>query len=240
MPKPSHSKPDTLTHVIKGAGNPSAPGYERDFAKFCNTYRELLYYFVRKCGYNEADAKDHTQDFLARISQPEHNPLSQHNKERGRFRNFIKWQMRSFLSAAKEKASAKKRGGDIKSISFDLQDAEQRFQVADRKNLDPSEFFDRILALEIFRKVEAELAFQYQQRGETALHADLKPHLYGDTPEEIYADLAARLSMTKRQIQAAIEKMRGSFRTTLRQHVSRLCANPADVESELEALKRAL
>jgi DNA-directed RNA polymerase specialized sigma24 family protein len=247
MSKPDPTPlPDTRQSVIADAILPPSSTAVRDLTRFCEAYWFPIFANIRRRGYADEAAEDLTQELFAKILDPARNPLANFDptkgaiRAHGKFRTFMLWQIDGHLSDAKRKAEAEKRGGKLRPVPFDLAEAEARYREIGHENLDPSQLFERLLAIEILDKAEAELEFLYRQSGKQALYHDLKPHLYRPDADESYAQLADRLGLTKKQIQAAIEKMRGDYRVILRKQVAQLCTNPADVENELNALKRAL
>jgi len=247
MTTPENSRlPDTRHSVIADAIQSASNTSERDLTRFCEAYWFPIFATIRRKGYEKHAAEDLTQDLFAKILDPSKNPLARYDPDRlpdhvpRKFRTFILWQIDGHLSDANRKAKAAKRGGNARPIPFDIAEAEARYQELGHESLDPSQLFERLLALEILEKVEAELEFQYQQSGKADLFAAIKPHLYRQDSDESYAALGKRLSMTRDYVRKAVEKMKGANRLIIRSHVARLCTNPAEVDQEIKALQRAL
>src|SRR5690349_5046721 len=76
----------------------------------CNAYWYPLYAYVRRRGYEPADAQDLTQEFFARLL--EKNWLADLEPQGGRFRSFLLTAMNRFLANQYDRAHALKRGGD--------------------------------------------------------------------------------------------------------------------------------
>jgi hypothetical protein len=56
-----------LTHwtVIVSAGDLASPGNQQALAQFCQSYRDPVYFFLRRKGHQPAEADDLTQEFFA-------------------------------------------------------------------------------------------------------------------------------------------------------------------------------
>src|SRR6185503_1204484 len=79
----------TTTHwsvVLKAAGSDTTVS-DKALEQLCETYWPPLYRYIRREGYNAADAQDLTQDFLARLVHKDW--LSHLQDQRGKFRNFL-------------------------------------------------------------------------------------------------------------------------------------------------------
>ena len=77
--------------------------------ELCRTYWRPVFLFVSRQGYPLEEAQDLTQDFFAMILESDW--LRHADKHRGRFRSFLLKSLQNFLSHAKEKTDAVKRGG---------------------------------------------------------------------------------------------------------------------------------
>jgi DNA-directed RNA polymerase specialized sigma24 family protein len=97
--------------------------------ELCRIYwRPVL---VCRCGYSMEDAQDLTQDFFLKIL--EHNWLQHADLNRGRFRSLLLTSLQNFLIKAVEKTRTRKRGGDVKFISWDdwMAEAPSQLSISD-------------------------------------------------------------------------------------------------------------
>src|SRR5215467_1586487 len=85
--------------------------------ELCRRYWSPLYQFIRARGYNEAEAKDLTQEFLLHLV--EHSTLQKVDRSRGRFRSFLCGALVRFLADAYDKRRAQKRGGGSLHVELD-------------------------------------------------------------------------------------------------------------------------
>jgi DNA-directed RNA polymerase specialized sigma24 family protein len=104
--------------VLSAAKSGSGEGDAQEaLAELCRTYWRPIFSFVCRRGYSTQDAQDLTQDFFVMIL--ERNWLERANPNRGRFRSLLLKSLQNFLINASEKAHARKRGGDVKFVSWD-------------------------------------------------------------------------------------------------------------------------
>src|SRR5438045_3800806 len=86
-------------------------------AELCRAYWRPIFLFVSRRGYSMQEAQDLTQDFFVMILET--NWLKHADEHRGRFRSFLLKSLQNFLSHARDKSSAVKRGGKVEFISWD-------------------------------------------------------------------------------------------------------------------------
>ena len=119
--------------------------------ELCRIYWRPVFVFVCRRGYSMEDAKDLTQDFFVKILQ--HNWLEHADVNRGRFRSLLLTSLQNFLVKAAEKTRTRKRGGDLKFISWDdwMADAPSQLSIsADAlDSLPPERLFDLRWALTV-------------------------------------------------------------------------------------------
>lgn len=225
------------THVF-AAANPKHPETQEALAMLCRTYWLPLYSYVRRRGYEPADAEDLTQGFFARLLRLE--SLSQVKRERGRFRAFLLASLKHYLADERDRERAAKRGaGLIESLHAD--DAESRYQ---REPVDtartPDQAFDRAWALALLDRVTAILQRDYASLGQGELFEALKFCLTGSRSEVPYAELSGRLGMNEPAIRVAVHRMRKRYREILREEIARTVEGEDEVEEELRYLRQAI
>ena len=80
-------------------------------SELCQIYWRPLYAFLRKQGYRPEDAQDLTQGFFAHLI--ESRTYTHADREKGRFRSFLLGGLKHFISDARDRRHALKRGGGI-------------------------------------------------------------------------------------------------------------------------------
>ena len=99
----------TRWSLILSAGHGDDSRARGALETLCQTYWYPLYAFVRRNGFGAADAQDLTQEFFARLIA--RGDLGGVDRTKGKFRSFLLASMKHFLSNARDKARARKRGG---------------------------------------------------------------------------------------------------------------------------------
>jgi RNA polymerase sigma factor (sigma-70 family) len=233
------SFPTTHWSVVVNAGAGSESQVRAALETLCGQYWYPLYSFVRRQGRAHHEAEDCTQEFLARLLATD--GVARARPERGRFRTFLLTALRNFLTNEWHRAQAEKRGGGRALLSFDAQDADERFarEPADTA-LTPEQAFDRNWALGLTEGTLAALRAEYQKRGQAALFAALSPLVWSNGPSEPQAELANRLGLNTHALTVALQRLRHRFGDRLRAAVAETVADGADIDVELRHLIAAV
>lgn len=91
-----HGFATTRWTLVVGAGASGTPEARAALAELCGRYWFPLYAYVRRRGYQTAEAQDLTQEFFARLL--EKNTLAHAAPDRGRFRSFLLTSLANFLA----------------------------------------------------------------------------------------------------------------------------------------------
>src|SRR5207302_4852263 len=86
-------------------------------AELCKIYWRPVFAFICRQGHSVPDAQDLTQDFFARVLKS--RLLQSADRNRGRFRSLLLKALQRFLQDDFDKHSARKRGGDLRLVSWD-------------------------------------------------------------------------------------------------------------------------
>ena len=199
--------------VFAAGGSPDA------LNDLCARYWSPVYAYVRRCGYDRADAEDLTQAFFSRML--EHRDLAQADPRRGKFRSFLLGSLKHFLSNERDRAQAKKRGGEIVHVGIDVDTSDDA--------MTPEQLFDKQWALAVVERALRAL----RESGE-AEH--LMPFLTGDAS---YAALAAERKTSEGALRVAVHRLRRRFRDQLREIVAET-VDANDVQDEIRFLIAAV
>ena len=91
--------------------------------RLCCDYWRPVYAFVRREGYEPADAQELTQEFLSRFVHKEWlNPLKD---QRGKFRSFLLTFLKHFLSDYRDHVGRLKRGGGVTVVPLEELETEE-------------------------------------------------------------------------------------------------------------------
>jgi RNA polymerase sigma-70 factor (ECF subfamily) len=202
--------------------------------ELCKGYWHPLYAFVRRSGYDPNDAQDLTQGFF--VSLLSRNSIRLADPRRGRFRTFLLGSMSNFLVDAYRRNNAKKRGGDVATLSFDFEDAERRYQREPVNQLTPERIFEREWALTTLGHVQDQLAVEYESAGQTRLFQQLLPHLSRDTTRLPYAEIAQSLTMKEGAVKVAAHRLKKKYRERLQSEILRTLDRRELLDEEIALL----
>jgi RNA polymerase sigma-70 factor (ECF subfamily) len=241
--------PFAATHwsVIVAAGNTQGDpeAASAALAQLCQTYWPPLYTYVRARGYPVHDAQDLTQGFFEHLI--EHKIHLRADRELGKFRSFLLASLKHFLSHAREREQALKRGGGREFIPLDegrAEEAESLFQTHCSTNgsaLAEEKLFERSWAETLVETALDRLAAAYKAEGKESLFDRLQTFLsVGEEPLPSYSELAARLGATESTIRSHVTRLRARYREMLRAEVRRTVDTESEVDEELRELLRVL
>ncbi len=214
-------------------------------AQLCQTYWPPLYTYVRSRGYSVHDAQDLTQGFFAYLI--EHKIHRRADREMGKFRSFLLASLKHFLSHARERDQALKRGGGREFVAFDearAEDAEVLFQTHTSGGVGaPGEdrLFERTWAETLVETALGRLAAAYKAEGKENLFEEFRSFLaVGADPLPAYSELATRMAVTESTIRSHVTRLRARYREMLRAEVRRTVDVESEVDDELRELLRVL
>jgi RNA polymerase sigma-70 factor (ECF subfamily) len=211
-------------------------------AELCRTYWRPIFSFVCRRGYSAEDAQDLTQDFFVMIL--EHHWLEHADPGRGRFRSFLLKSLQNFLIKAAEKTHARKRGGDVKFISWDdwMAEAPSPTSISAQalESLPPERLFDLRWAMAVVEQALRHLREECEEEGRLSLFHALSPHLIAERDEVSYQNLSTTLAVAESVVRKQLYNMRQRYRSLLRDEVAHTVADSEDVDDEIRYLCAAL
>ncbi len=224
--------------LVVAAGDRGQPEADAALATLCERYWYPVYSFMRRRGYQPAEAQDLTQEYFAALLEKEY--LRSADRERGRFRTFLLTAVSRFLSKQTERAAAQKRGGGRKPLSIDFADAEGRYLLEPADRATPEALFERRWALMLLDRAIERLGADYARKGKRALFERLRPHLVASDEDADYADLSAALKMTAGAVKVALHRLRRRFGQTLQEEIAATVVEADEVEDEINRLLAAV
>ena len=229
--------------VLSAAKSGSGEGDAQEaLAELCRTYWRPIFLFVCRRGYSTEDAQDLTQDFFVKIL--ERNWLEHADPNRGRFRSLLLTSLQNFLNSARERTHTRKRGGDVKFVSWDdwMAEAPSQLSISAQAldSLPPERLFDLRWAATVVEQALRRLREECEGKDRLRLFYALSPHLTEERDEVSYANLSAALGVAETAVKKQLHTMRQRYRCLLRDEVARTVENPADVEDEIRYLCAAL
>jgi RNA polymerase sigma-70 factor (ECF subfamily) len=223
--------------VLQAGENHSAQGSVA-LERLCRTYWYPLYAFIHRQGRPEADAKDLTQEFFARLL--ERNDFQAVDARKGKFRTFLLASLTHFLSNQRDHAQAAKRGGGKAIISLDAITEEQWHRLEPATDLSPDKLFDQRWAITLLEQAASQLREEMAAAGKVEPFEQLKTFLTNEPQEGEYAAVAERLGSTSQAVAVAVHRMRQRYRELVRVEVAHTVSSPLEVEEEMRHLYAAL
>jgi RNA polymerase sigma factor (sigma-70 family) len=206
--------------------------------ELCRTYWRPVFLFVNRRGYSIQEAQDLTQDFFVMILESDW--LRQADQARGRFRSFLLKTLQNFLSHARERSDAIKRGGKVEFVSWDEWMAEAPSQLSlpaeTLESLPPERLFDLRWAATVVEHALQRLREECESKGRLRLFEALSGHLASERGDVSYASLASSLGIAEAMVKKQLHNLRQRYRWLLRDEVAHTVDNPADVDHEIRHL----
>jgi RNA polymerase sigma factor (sigma-70 family) len=225
----------TRWSLVLAAGEQRSSDEARDaLATLCELYWYPLYAFLRGRGHSPADAEDLTQAFFTALL--EKDVLSRADPSKGRFRSFLLKCLQNFSANVHAKNTARKRGGDVRTLSLDFAAAEDRLSREPATAETPERSFDRRWALTLLDGAMSQLRAEAHEAAKGEHFDALTPYLTGDDSARSYAETATMLGSSEGAVKVAVHRLRRRFRDIVRQEILQTVSTPADIDDELRHL----
>ena len=229
----------TTTHwgLVAKAATESGPAARAALAVLCQMYWYPLYAFIRRNGYNVADAHDLTQGFFAMLLDGE--TFRRADPARGKFRSYLLGALQHFLSDARDRERAAKRGSGRLVISIDS-DVEGRISANRSPDEIPERWYDRQWALTVLGHAMTELRQEYERTGKSPVFEALQPLMTGDRSAEGYVGIADRLGMSEGAVKVAMHRLRARYGDLIRLQIAKTVSTTEEIDDEIRYLFEAL
>jgi len=226
----------TTTHwsVVLSAGRANSPKARDALEKLCHAYGFPLYAFVRRKGFDAAEAQDLTQEFFVHLL--ERQDLATVHPDKGKFRTFLLIALSHFLANEWERLRTEKRGGKLVFISLEEAAAENHYQSEPATDLTPEKMFERRWAIALLDQALARLRDEAESAGKGQLFDELKIFISGRAEAGDYADAAKRLAMTQVAVRVAVHRLRQRYRDSLRHEIAQTVGSREEVDEEIRHL----
>ena len=209
------------------------PKGRQALSTLCNDYWHPIYSFIRRQGHGADEARDLTQGYFVLLL--EKSLLHEVRPAEGRFRSFLLASVRHFLSDARDRERAAKRGGGRSAIPLDEAFAEESYRREPHTELTPEEIFERRWAFTVIDRAVQRLHEDAERRGRRARFARLKAFLTG-AGSDSYRQAGADLGMTEDAVKVEVHRLRRRYGEMLRKEVEETVADPTQVDGEIRYL----
>jgi DNA-directed RNA polymerase specialized sigma24 family protein len=220
--------------VVLAAGQEDTPQSASALEQLCRTYWYPLYAYVRRQGYDVADAQDLTQGFFVHILS--RGFLKRATPAKGKFRSFVLGALRYFLADEWAKLQAQKRGGGLTPVFLDAQTAEARYRLEPVDLMDAEKLFERRWATTLLDRVLERLEEEFAKAGRKLVYDQLRGVLLGEKGSATYAEIAAASQRTEGAVKVAVCRLRERYRELFREEVAQTVAEPSEVNDEVRHL----
>jgi DNA-directed RNA polymerase specialized sigma24 family protein len=197
-----------------------------------------IYAFVRRKGNDAENSRDLTQSYFARLL--EKRVLAAADPRKGRFRAFLRTDCEHFLIDRHRREEALERGGAVRLISIDAQDAEGRYLFEPADTVTPERLFDRAWATTALGRVLDLLAAEYAESGRARVFAHLKVVLTEGNGAIRGAEVAERLGTTEGAVHSAVHQLRKRYRAILQEQIAHTVGDAAEIDDEIRDLFEAV
>lgn len=224
-----------LACVDSVAGEETA---HKALADLCKTYWRPIFAFICRRGYSVPDAQDLTQDFFLMVL--EGDLLKRADPTRGRFRSLLLKALQNFLVDDSIRKHARKRGGEVKFVSWDewMTEAPSNLAITaeEAETWPPEKFFDVRWAATAVEHALRHLGEECEARGHRRIFDVLSDCLAADRQDISYSKLAKALGITETVVKRLVHQLRQRYRALLREEVAQTLEKPEDVNEELRYL----
>jgi RNA polymerase sigma factor (sigma-70 family) len=224
--------------VVLAAKDGKSPTAGEAMEQLCRVYWPPLYAFIRREGYDDANAKDLTQEFFLKLIERDYLQHLRH--QRGRFRSFILTLLKNFLLEQRGKARAQKRGGGKVFVALEQDGEDGAYLNEPVDNLSPDQLFERRWAQAVFQRSLNRLREEYFASGRGPFFDLLKDFQPREPGAPSYAAIGAQLGVTEAAIKSAVQRLRQRHREILREEIAHTVANPAEIDEEIRHLRDVL
>lgn len=211
---------------------------EEAIEELCRQYWFPVYAYLRSHGFAVHDAEDLTQGFFQLLL--ESGLFQSAQEERGRLRSLLLTVLKRFVANQLERANALKRGGGTKVISFDVDNAEQRYAIQPVDRSDPEKIYLVAWARSLVESAREKLRSIYLSAPNANVAEALEPYLDPDEDKVPYREFAERFSMKEGTLRLHVFRLRQKFGDLLKDEVMQTVDSPEEFEDELNWLKGAL
>ena len=230
------SFPVTSWGLIAGIQDSSTAVRQQAMESLCRRYWKPVYHYVRRAwSKSSEDSKDLTQAFFLRLIEGE--SLKRYSPGRGGFRTYLKVLLRGFSADQHQALKALKRGGGLKRLAIDDDEAPLKEVLADPRAEDPERAFDLAWKKTVLERAVDRTREWFSSVGRTHQFRAFEEYEFGGGTEEVtYAQVAARLGISESDIRNHLFAVRERMRLKIRGELTQTVADMAELDGEWNAL----
>jgi len=211
-------------------------------AELCKIYWQPVFAFICRQGHSVPDAQDLAQEFFAKALKG--RLLQSADRNRGRLRSLLLTALQRFLHDQVDKHHARKRGGDLRFVSWDdwMTEAPSHLSIPEREsdNWSPEIIFDVRWAATVVERALRRLGDECEKHGRRHVFNVLSSCLTADRQDVSYAKFAKTLGIQETAVKNLVHRMRERYRALLREEVAETVGGENEIDDELRYLCAAL
>jgi DNA-directed RNA polymerase specialized sigma24 family protein len=228
--------PVTRWSIVIEAARDGQPNGSNALGELCRLYWYPVYAFLRRreSTLTRAEAEDLTQAFFLHLM--ENGALGRADRFRGSFRGFLIGCLKHFEANEQKRERALKRGGKFRLVSFDVEEANDRYLADSRR--DPEEAAERVLDRQ-WARVVTENALARIRDGfgaDQVTYERLKVFLIPGSEPGTYESAAKDLGVSLTLLKSVIHRLRREYRDAVRAEVASTVSAPHEIDAEIRHL----
>jgi RNA polymerase sigma factor (sigma-70 family) len=225
--------------ILSGANSEGAEQKKPEaLGELCRIYWRPIFAFICRRGHSTQDAEDLTQDFF--LMMLEGNWLQHADPSRGRFRSLLLKSLQNFLNDAAERTRARKRGGDIKFVSWDdwMAEAPSHLSISTQalESWPAERLFDLRWAATVVEQALRRLREECESRGRLRVFDALSQYLAAERSDVSYAKVGTTLGVPDTAVKRLLHHMRQRYRWLLRDEIAQTVETAAEIDDEIRHL----
>ena len=229
--------------VLSCADSQASPQRVRDaLAQLCQIYWRPIFAFVARSGFSIEDAQDLTQDFFVMVLDG--HLLERADPNRGRFRSLLLKALKNFLSDARDRKRARKRGGGVQFVHWDewMSEAPSQLSISAKESekWSAEKVFDVRWAATVVEHALSRLGEECESRGKRRVFDVLSSCLAAEREDVSYANFSKALGIPETAVKRLVHQLRKRYRSLLREEVAETVGKSDEVDDELRYLCAAL
>jgi RNA polymerase sigma-70 factor (ECF subfamily) len=196
-------------------------GQQEVLEKLCSIYWKPLYFFTRRQGYPNEEAKDLVQGFV--VTLIERRAFLQADPARGKFRTFLLASLSNFIANRRKAARRQKRGGGRTFFSLDTSRVEREYLESVSSGEPPERALDRAWARNLWHQSLSEL------QGDSRHLEAFRLRMSGES----YETITGRTGLECAAAESAVHRLRHQLRETVKNYIRQTVLDEGEIETEL-------
>ncbi len=226
---PSPFPGETAWSTIIAARDRASPEWRARLGRLVSAYwRPVFWHLQRRWRLSPEDAADLAQEFFMKLFQG--GALEKASPERGRFRTFLKMQVRDLVVDDLRKKLALKRGGGEAHVPLSPEAGE-----TESPEPEPEEAFDRDWAACLLQDSIRELESSLAAKGKETVYLAFQNCVLLNPPKS-YRECAGLLGIKESDVRNYVYAARGELRDIVRGGIRESLANEPELEEEFAYL----